>query len=32
VKSTKENILSDPSGITYAIPADFLKALLEGLE
>lgn len=32
VKSTKENILSDPSGISYAIPADFLKALLDGLE
>lgn len=32
VKSTKENILSDPSGISYAIPVEYLKALLKGLE
>jgi S1-C subfamily serine protease len=28
VKSTKENVLSQPSGITYAIPAPFLRELL----
>ncbi|MCB1888657.1 MAG: trypsin-like peptidase domain-containing protein [Rhodocyclaceae bacterium] len=28
VKSTKENVLSDPSGITYAIPVRYLRALL----
>ena len=32
VKSTKESILSDPSGISYAIPIEHLKALLEKLE
>lgn len=32
VKSTKESILSDPSGISYAIPAEYLKALLKSLE
>jgi len=32
VKSTKENILSDPSGISYAIPAAYLRALIEKLE
>lgn len=30
VKSTKESILSEPSGISYAIPAQYLKALLDG--
>ena len=29
VKSTRESALSQPSGITYAIPARHLKALLE---
>ncbi|HVO88380.1 MAG TPA: serine protease [Casimicrobiaceae bacterium] len=29
VKSTKESVLKDPSGIAYAIPAKHLKALLE---
>jgi S1-C subfamily serine protease len=28
VKSTKENVLSQPSGITYAIPATYLRELL----
>lgn len=28
VKGTKENALSHPSGITYAIPASYLRALL----
>lgn len=28
VKSTKENVLSDPSGISYAIPIAYLRALL----
>lgn len=28
VKSTKENVLSDPSGISYAIPAEYLWRLL----
>jgi len=28
VKSTKEAVLQDPSGITYAIPARFLRALM----
>lgn len=28
VKSTKENVLSDPSGISYAIPVDYLHGLL----
>lgn len=28
VKSTKEAVLSDPSGITYAIPASYLQNLL----
>lgn len=32
VKSTKEHILSDPSGISYAIPVEYLKALLKGLD
>lgn len=29
VKETKENVLSNPSGISYAIPVRYLKALLE---
>lgn len=29
VKGKKEHALTDPSGITYAIPAEFVKALLE---
>lgn len=31
VKGTKENILSDPSGISYAIPVEHLSNLLNGL-
>lgn len=31
VKSTKENVLSDPSGISYAIPVEHLRALLSQL-
>lgn len=30
VKGAKETALSQPSGITYAIPAKYLKALMEG--
>jgi hypothetical protein len=29
VKGAKENVLRDPSGITYAIPAKYVNALLE---
>ncbi|WP_083761443.1 S1 family peptidase [Nitrosococcus halophilus] len=29
VKGSKENVLKNPSGITYAIPVDYVKALLE---
>jgi len=29
VKGAKENVLRDPSGITYAIPAQYVSALLE---
>ena len=29
VKSTKESVLSDPSGITYAIPINYAKPLLK---
>ncbi len=29
VKSTKESVLSDPSGVTYAIPVEHLHTLLE---
>jgi S1-C subfamily serine protease len=29
VKGAKENAIKDPSGITYAIPAKYLRALLE---
>ena len=28
VKSTKENLLSDPSGISYAVPVEYLAAML----
>lgn len=31
VKSTKEQILSDPSGISYAIPVAYLREMLQGL-
>lgn len=31
VKSTKENVLSDPSGISYAIPVEHLQTLLQQL-
>lgn len=29
VKSTKENVLKDPSGITYAIPSRYVRALMQ---
>ena len=29
VKGTKENALSHPSGITYAIPANYIRGLVE---
>ncbi|MEW5769188.1 MAG: S1C family serine protease [Pseudomonadota bacterium] len=29
VKGAKENALKDPTGITYAIPAQYVRALLE---
>lgn len=32
VKSTKENVLSDPSGISYAIPIEYLKKLLAEMQ
>lgn len=32
VKSTKENVLSDPSGISYAIPVEYLQRLLSGVQ
>lgn len=32
VKSTKENILSDPSGISYAVPVEYLSAILTRLD
>jgi S1-C subfamily serine protease len=31
VKETKETMLTRPSGITYAIPARYIKALLDGI-
>ncbi|MBC9071027.1 trypsin-like peptidase domain-containing protein [Thauera sp. CAU 1555] len=31
VKRTKESVLSDPSGISYAIPVTYLRAMLQGL-
>jgi len=30
VKGTKESALTNPSGITYAIPANFIKQLMDG--
>jgi S1-C subfamily serine protease len=30
VKATKEAVLSEPSGITYALPSVYLEALLAG--
>ena len=30
VKGKKENLLKEPSGITYAIPANFARSLIEG--
>jgi len=30
VKSTKEKVLSDPSGISYAIPVEYLQRLIAG--
>lgn len=32
VKSTKESVLSDPSGISYAIPVEYLQRLLAGIK
>lgn len=32
VKSTKESVLEKPSGISYAIPAQYLAALLAGIK
>lgn len=32
VKSTKENVLSDPSGISYAIPVEHLRTLLGSVQ
>ncbi len=32
VKSTKESALSDPSGISYAVPVQYLRSLIAGLE
>jgi len=29
VKETRETMLSSPSGITYAVPAKYIKALLD---
>ncbi|WP_440903449.1 S1 family peptidase [Catenovulum sp. SX2] len=31
VKESKENVLSDPSGITYAIPVKYLAQLMQGI-
>jgi S1-C subfamily serine protease len=31
VKATKESLLAQPSGITYAIPAQKLQELLDGV-
>ncbi|HNM56654.1 MAG TPA: S1C family serine protease, partial [Thauera aminoaromatica] len=30
VKSTKEKVLADPSGISYAIPVEYLQRLIAG--
>lgn len=32
VKSTKESVLSDPSGISYAIPVEYLERMLEAIK
>lgn len=32
VKSTKEAVLSEPSGISYAVPVEYLRAMLRRLE
>lgn len=32
VKTTKENVLSDPSGISYAIPVEHLRSLLGSMQ
>lgn len=32
VKSTKENVLSEPSGISYAIPVEYLRTLLGSVQ
>jgi serine protease Do len=32
VKEKKENLLKDPSGITYAVPSNFARSLLEGYQ
>jgi hypothetical protein len=29
VKGAKETVLTDPSGISYAIPATYIRALLD---
>ena len=29
IKSTKENVLKDPSAISYAIPSRYVKALMQ---
>jgi hypothetical protein len=29
VKATKEAVLTDPSGITYAVPSSYLQGLLK---
>ena len=29
VKGTKESVLSQPSGITYAVPSKYLKSLID---
>ena len=31
VKGTKEAVLTDPSGITYAVPASYLQSLLKNI-
>ena len=32
IKETKEAVIEKPSGIAYAIPADYIKALLETIK
>ncbi|PWG61453.1 S1C family serine protease [Spiribacter halobius] len=31
VKGSKERVLEDPSGISYAVPAQYIRALLDGI-